>query len=159
MTILATPTEVSKILSNIRYDANAWNQTESSIRIRVFEGRGGHCGASDNTHEYEVRIPRILRPEELGVTDWLEAVLGEKWGVCLIAICVLLCCLPCISYRVRQYTKAKRQDTKLDRHDVKHREQQGGLVTDAAAVYGDFYGGLTHSSSSTEEERSVDDLI
>lgn len=154
MTIVATPTEVSKILSNIRYDANAWNQTESSISIRIFEGRGGNCGASDNTHEYEVRIPRILRPEELGATYWLEAVLGEKWGVCLIAICVLLCCLPCISKYVRQYTKAKRKDTKLDRNDVKHREQQGG-----PAEFDDYYGGLANSSSSTEEERSVDDLI
>lgn len=52
-----------------------------------------------------------------------------------------------------------REDTKLARNTVAHREQQGGFVPDAAAGFGDFYGGLTNSSSSTEDERSVEDLF
>lgn len=42
MTFLATPDNVSVILSNIRYDAFFWDQ-EDAIIIRIFDGVGGPC--------------------------------------------------------------------------------------------------------------------
>jgi hypothetical protein len=42
MTFVATPEDVTSILSDIRYDALYWGQ-EDTIVVRVFDGSGGNC--------------------------------------------------------------------------------------------------------------------
>lgn len=42
MTLLATPTDVSRILSNLKYKALNWDRSDSII-LRVYDGSGGLC--------------------------------------------------------------------------------------------------------------------
>ena len=42
MTLLATPTDVSRILSNLKYKAFNWD-TSDSIVLRIYDGSGGLC--------------------------------------------------------------------------------------------------------------------
>ena len=48
MTFLATPTDVSKILSNVQYNALNWNQSDTIV-INIFDGSGSPC-LSDDEH-------------------------------------------------------------------------------------------------------------
>ncbi|KAG7341607.1 hypothetical protein IV203_023560 [Nitzschia inconspicua] len=56
MTFLATPQDVSAILSSMQYDAFHWNQADSII-IRVFDGSGGSC-----LTEEEHSLGRFIQP-------------------------------------------------------------------------------------------------
>jgi hypothetical protein len=107
MTFLATPGDVTSILSDIRYDAFYWNQ-EDTIVVRVFDGSGGPClkeeehligrSLANNSepgiptvHEdcfqivHAIRVPPLNRPidpNDLGVNGFFNELFDvEGFGI------------------------------------------------------------------------------
>ena len=118
LTLFATPTDISRILSNLKYNAFNWG-TSDSIVLLIHDGSGGLCpGKSTNIHAVDieecfsitamVEVPPMSRTEGGPSTGsiWKE---HRAWWISLVVFLAILsmtcCCAIACWRRLRRIKK------------------------------------------------------
>jgi hypothetical protein len=187
MTFLATPTDVSKILSNVQYKALHWNQGDSIV-INIFDGSGSPC-LSDDEHrslldldnyynQYrpttirdgcfqsvaEIRVPAISRPighESRNI--WSD---HKSWWITLFFIAffgIMSCCGAITCWK--RFHKSRRNETIKEDNTcsdhtiaVESPESRSFDICNISKDFG-FNTKLNEDTCTDEKEQSIDESV
>jgi hypothetical protein len=186
MTFLATPTDVSKILSNVQYNALNWNQSDTIV-IHIFDGSGSPC-LSDDEHRSlldldgyyghyrpttirdgcfqsaaEIRVPAISRPighESRNV--WSD---HKSWWITLFMIAffgIMSCCGAITCWRKFQNRRKEtvKEDNTCSDHilAVESPESSSFGVCNMSEYFG-FNTEMNEDACTDEKEQTIDESL
>uniref|UniRef100_A0A7S4EME1 Uncharacterized protein n=1 Tax=Pseudo-nitzschia australis TaxID=44445 RepID=A0A7S4EME1_9STRA len=170
MTFLATPSDVSRILSNVKYTSLHWNQRDT-IFLKISDGNGAPCLGDDDRHSLYflpnttirddcfqtiagINVPAISFPEGQLSESYL-ANHTSWWSSLLVFFFVLFCACCCAGCCVMKF----RRDKKLNNVAVEEHNSPVILASPTSDDDFDFIGISKEDKEATEfGTRKINDV-
>eukprot|EP00536_Pseudo-nitzschia_multiseries_P006556 jgi/Psemu1/15589/gm1.15589_g len=123
VTFLATPSDITRILSNVKYTALHWNQRDS-IMIKMYDGNGGPCLHDDERHSVYfppnttireecfqtiavINVPSIPFPvESSSVSFWRDHIFW--WISLFVFFSIIFCACSCATCCFLKFRRDKK---------------------------------------------------